>query len=91
MRDYILLFDIRTTCSQVDMNTRSKSTSISLKPYKTNNNRISHIDIAMAGKNDKTPADVNIPKKEIVDMSVDEKLNMLITSVFKLDIQLICK
>ena len=59
MHDYIILFDIRTTCSPVDMNTRSKSTSISLKPYETNNNRLSHTDIAMAGKNDKTPADVN--------------------------------
>ena len=28
---------------------------------------------------------MNDPKKEIVDMSVDEKLNMLITSVFKLE------
>ena len=66
MHDYILLFDIRTTCSPVDMNTQSKSTSISLTPYKTNNNRLSHTDIAMAGKNYKTPADVNSPKKEIV-------------------------
>ena len=67
------------------MNTRSKSVSNPQKPYITNNNSLSHKDSAMAAINPKTPVVPNDIPKNIADMSVDDKLNMLITSVAKLE------
>ena len=65
------------------MNTRSKSVSNPSKPYKTNNNRLSLTnDSTMAEKNSNIPNDTG---KNFAEMSVDEKLNMLLTSVAKLE------
>ena len=67
------------------MNTRSKSTSNPLKPYKTNNIRLSHTDTAMAEKDINVPPAANHQGKKITEMSVDEKLDMLINKVSKLE------
>ena len=85
MYDYTCYYAIRTTPTLEDMNTRSKSVSNPQKPYKTSNNRLSQKNSAMADTNPKTPVIPNDTANSIADMSMDEKLNMLIKSVTKLE------
>ena len=67
------------------MNTRSKTVSNVLKPYKTNDTLSKQPANVIAGKKDEPQADLNGVGKDIKEMNVDEKLNMLIASVAKLE------